>query len=174
MTKKIDKISGYDRSLLHKLNNVRGFFLYGNRIRFTTNLNVNTSILIRCLAERPGTVIEDIVEDSIGYLSSILNWDGNQEFWFEPDELLLSLASQYRFYDKEEAIQHNIKYKEILDYPFVILLETPVDEEYDIPILIQDNEIWIGKGSQAILRSHQEIPKTVLKVLKKIPTKIQS
>ena len=174
MTKKIDKISGYDRSLLRKLNTAKGFFLYGNRIRFTTNLTMNIAMLVHCLSEKPGLILENIIEDSVGPLANALNWDGVSDFWFERDELLLTLGSMYRFFDKEEAVQHEIRHQEIKEYPFVILLEPPTEEEYDIPVCIDEEGVWIGKGVQATLRSHERIPVTVLNLLKKVPTNIQS
>jgi len=169
---KIRTLTGFQRSLLDKLNTKKGFFRYGNKIRFQVHLPIKESSFLFCLDDEPTDIITNLITQEISPISDALEWDGEEEFWFNSDKLINALTHLYRFYYEEEALYEQLEGKTLSVFSFTFLPILPEEfKKRHIPISIDEYGFTVGEGDLFLI-THNNVNPYVLKILKKFPTKI--
>ena len=174
MRNRVTKIKGVQRKLLEFLNTKTGFFRHGNQIRFTIHLESSESALLYLLRDKPSHNISDMIKNELAGLSGSIEYDQDTNlFSFNKNRLLIDLASENRFYSSMDAEQEGLSFVESDTYPFVVVLGLSEKIDYEnrtIPIqYINETTIKVGEGSEYLI-SHGYISKTIIELLKKLPT----
>lgn len=172
--KRTRRLTGFDRRLLDTLNQQKGFFRYGNRIRFQIHMPLNEAALFYCLGKSPGNIVTEVIKNRFGLLAEALEWDGEENFWFDPNLLITALANQYRFYLPREAEIEEIEYRTLGKFPFVLIDFEKLPHNLktrSVPARVNNTSLIIGEGTSFLI-SHNEIDKQVVELLAKMPTHI--